>query len=417
MAKRISKMPHIENDFSVTTLSNGLRLVSRRRQGLVSYIGVVVNAGSRDEDPRHEGLAHFVEHTIFKGTDKRRAWQISSRMETVGGELNAYTSKEETMVYTNAPAGNEDRALELLADLITSSRFPSSEIDKEREVIVEEIYSYLDSPSERVYDEYEELAYKGSGLSHNILGTPESVHEIESSDCRNFLDKFYVPSNMVIYCVTPLSDNEILKKAEKYFSGLADIPADHNRVTPPPMTHFDVHRDNGTHQANSIMGVRTFSRNDDRRFPLFLLNNYLAGPCMNSLLNRELREKRGYVYAVDSNVSLLSDTGLLTIYFGCDPKNVARCRKLIEKEVNRLCSHTLSASSFEKIKRQYCGQLLSSTDNIENRAMSLGKSMLYYNRVHDIRTTIERVMQVKAEDMRSVAESIFSQGLSTLTLT
>lgn len=404
-------------DYTLIKLSNGLRIVCRSREGLVSYIGVVVNAGSRDEDSAHEGLAHFVEHTIFKGTTKRRAWQISSRMESVGGELNAYTSKEETMVYTNAPVGYEDRALELLADLVTSSRFPEAEIEKEREVIVEEIYSYLDSPSDRVYDEFEELAYKGSGLAHNILGIPESVRKITGKDCRDFLDRFYIPDNMVVYCVTPLSEKEMLRKVEKYFGHISFAPIVHHRITPPVMESFDERRDNGTHQANTIMGTRAFGREDERRFALYLLNNYLGGPCMNSRLNRELREKRGYVYAVDSNVSLLSDTGLIIIYFGCDPRNVSKCRRLIEKEVDNLCSVRMSESTFEKVKRQYCGQLLASSDHIENRAMSLGKSVLYYDSVFDISTTTERIMEVNAEEMREVAEAVFSKGMSTLTLT
>lgn len=406
-----------DNKYNVTTLANGLRIVCHQHPGMVSYIGVVINVGSRDEDGDHEGLAHFVEHTIFKGTDKRRAWQIASRMETVGGELNAYTSKEETMVFANSPAGYEDRALELLADLVTSSRFPEAEIEKECEVIVEEIYSYLDSPAERIYDEFEELAYKGSGLSHNILGTPESVRKMESSDCRNLLDRFYVPSNMVVYCVTPLPAKVILKKVDKYFGALKSMPVSHNRISPPPMTFFDERKDTGTHQANTIMGGRTFGRTDPRRFPLFLLNNYLAGPCMNSRLNRELREKRGMVYTVDSNVSLLSDTGLLIIYFGCDPSNVARCRRLIKKEIENLAGTRISEKTFEKIKNQYCGQLVSSSDHIENRAMSLGKSLLYFDDIHDINTSIEHIKTVTAEEMRSVAELVFTPGLSTLTLT
>ena len=399
------------------SLSNGLRVVCKKRVGLVSYIGVIINAGSRDEDSDHEGLAHFVEHTIFKGTEKRRAWQISSRMEVVGGELNAYTSKEETMVYTNAPSGNEDRSLELLSDLIKNSRFPENEIDKEREVIVEEIYSYLDSPSERVFDEFEELAYKGSGLSHNILGTPESVRKISGRDCRGFIERFYVPSNMVIYCVTPLEDKEILRKVEKYFGSISPQTAVHDRVSPPSMLFFDERRDNGTHQANTIMGARTFSRTDPRRFALFLLNNYLGGPCLNSLLNRELREKRGYVYTVESNVGLLSDTGMLSIYMGCDPGNVRKCRRIVENIINDLCSSPLKEGAFDKVKRQYCGQLLSSSDHIENRAMALGKSILYFNTIHDISTTTSQIMEVKAEEMRNVAELVFSDGLSTLTLT
>lgn len=397
-------------------LCNNLRVVVKQREGLVSYIGILVNAGSRDENSEHEGLAHFVEHTIFKGTDKRRDWQISSRMETVGGELNAYTSKEETMVYTNSPIGYEDRALELLADLVTSSRFPSNEIDKEREVIIEEIYSYLDSPSERIYDEFEELAYKGCDLAHNILGSPESVMKIKSEDCRNFLDAFYKPENMVVYCVTPLPEEKILKKVEKYFGAIPDSKVIHQRHTPSPLEYFDELRDHGSHQANTIMGTRAFSRKDERRFALYLLNNYLGGPCLNSRLNRELREKRGYVYTVDSNVGLLSDTGLFMIYFGCDPKNIKKCRHIIDNQINSLCENRLSGPAFEKVKRQYCGQLLASSDQIENRAMALSKSLLYFDHVYDIDTTIKRIMEVSAEEMRQVAQDLFAHGLSTLTL-
>lgn len=404
------------NEIELATLANGLRVVCRRREGLVSYIGVIINAGSRDEDAAHEGLAHFVEHTLFKGTEKRRAWQINTRMESIGGELNAYTSKEETMIYTNAPSGYEDRALELLADLVTSSNFPPAEINKEKEVIIEEIYSYLDNPGERIYDEFEELAYKGSRLAHNILGTTESVKTIEGKDCRAFLDQFYQPQNMVVYCVSPLSNKDMLRKVEKYFGVSRDMPVKHERVVPSRMEHFDERHDNGTHQANTIMGTRVFGRTDSRRFPLFLLNNYFGGPCMNSRLNQELREKRGLVYTVESNVSLLSDTGLLMIYFGCDPSNVKKCRSLIEREIETLRSTSMSERAFERIKKQYCGQLLTSSDNIENRAMSLGKSIMYFNKVHDIPATIERIMSVTAAEMRDVAELVFAEGLSILTL-
>ena len=406
-----------EERYLLDKLPNGLRVVCRRREGLVSYIGVVVNAGSCDEDSDHEGLAHFVEHTLFKGTDKRRAWQISSCMESVGGEINAYTSKEETMVYTNAPAGYEERALELIFDLVSSSRFPENEIEKEREVIIEEIYSYLDSPSDRVYDEFEELAYRGSGLAHNILGSPESVRKLQGTDCREFISRFYLPSEMVIYCVTPLPEEKMMRLVAKYFSRLAARESSLRRTLPPPMQHFDEVRDNGTHQANTIMGARVFGRNDPRRFPLFLLNNYLAGPCMNSVLNRELREKRGYVYAVESNVGLLGDTGLLLIYFGCDRANVSRCRRIITHTIDALCQSPLNPRTFEKIKKQYCGQLLASSDHIENRAMSLGKSVLYFNEIHGISHTARRIMEVTPSEMREAAELIGGDALSTLTLT
>ena len=409
-------MERKEQPYNIHTLDNGLRVVCRQRAGLVSYIGVVINAGSSDESSSHEGLAHFVEHTIFKGTDKRRAWQISSHMESIGGELNAYTSKEETMVYTNAPSGYEERAVELIYDLVGSSVFPKAEIDKEREVVIEEIYSYLDSPSDRIFDEFEELAYKGSGLSHNILGSPESVRTLKSEDCRGFIDRYYIAPNMVVYCVTPLPEERMLKLVNKYFGKLPRKESSLKRILPPPLEIFDEYRDKGNHQANTIMGTRTFGRKDARRFPLFLLNNHLAGPCMNSLLNRELREKRGYVYTVDSTVSLLSETGLMQIYFGCDPSNVKRCRKIIEREIDRLCQNTFSETSFNKIKRQYCGQLIASSDHIENRAMSLGKSVLYFDKINDISSTIGHIMEVTPAQMRDVAEEILGPRLSVLTL-
>ncbi|MBD5358161.1 MAG: insulinase family protein [Bacteroides sp.] len=406
----------MNHKYNVFTLGNGLRVVNWHRDGLVSYIGFVVNAGSRDEDTAHFGLAHFVEHTIFKGTDKRRGWQISSRMEVVGGELNAYTSKEETMVYTNAPAGYEERAIELLADLVMSSRFPADDIDREREVIAEEINSYLDSPSDSVYDEFEEHAYAGSGLAHNILGTHESIKHLSGSDCRNFLDRYYTPSNMVMYCATSMDPDRLMRLVERYF-GLLHFPhAVHTREVPPPVKLFDIREDRGNHQANTIVGSRVFGRRDPRRFALFLLNNYLGGPCMNSRLNREMREKRGYVYTVDSNVSLMSDSGLLLIYFGSDPSTVGKCRRLIDNELDRLANGELPAQTFEKIKRQYCGQLLVSSDHIENRAMSLAKSLLYFDSVSDISTMAENIMTVTPAQVREVAELLVAGKCGALTI-
>lgn len=406
----------MNQSYRVFTLDNGLRMVCKQTTGLVSYIGAVVNAGSRDEDEDHQGLAHFVEHTIFKGTPSRKGWQIANRMEVVGGELNAYTSKEETMIYTNAPAGYEERALQLLSDLIMSSCFPKEEVEREREVVIEEINSYLDSPADSVYDEFEELAYAGSDLAHNILGSKDSVMALSGEECRKFLDKYYTPGNMVVYCTSPVSPDKLLKLVEKYFSGMHFITPAHKRSLPPAMEKFDEVRNRGNHQANTIVGARVFGRQDPRRFALFLLNNYLGGPCMNSRLNRELREKRGYVYTVESNVSLMSDCGLMLIYFGSDPSVVVKCRRLISNELDRLAQSSLSPTVFEKIKRQYCGQLLVSSDHRESRAMSLGKSILYYNEIHDISSTAERIMEVSSEEFREVASMLTTDKCSALTL-
>lgn len=397
-------------------LSNGLRLVYVPTDGLVSYIGVDINAGSRDEDENRHGLAHFVEHTIFKGTDRRRSWQISSCMESVGGDLNAFTSKEDTMIYTSSPRGFEARALALLAELLTSSVFPSPDIDREREVVVEEINSYLDSPADSVFDEFEELAYAGSGLAHNILGTPDSVRRLTGDDCRRFVDSLYTPGDMVVYCCSSLPFDKAVRLTEKYFSLLDRPSTPRNRITPPMPMPFDEVRDRENHQANTILGVRTFGRSDSRRHALYLLNNYLGGPSMNSRLSRELRDKRGLVYAVDSNVSLLSDTGLMMIYFGCDPATTDKCRKIILNEIDRLAQNQVSGTTLEKMKRQYCGQLLVTSDQKENRVMGVAKGVLTQGQAMDIEQLADHIREVSAETLREVAETLISNGFNRLTL-
>lgn len=408
--------PNTDNPIHIITLSNGLRAVIRRTPGVVSYIGVAIGAGSRDERPDRYGLAHFVEHTIFKGTLHRRSWHISNRMESIGGELNAYTSKEETLIYTNAPAGYARRAIELLADVISNSIFPEAELEREREVVIEEINSYLDSPGEAVYDEFEELIYAGSGLAHNILGTPESVRRLTPEDCREFLATRYTPDNMVIYVADPGDPDRIARLLERYFGSLNRSGSKANHLPAPMVTPFDEVHDRDGHQAHTIVGARTFGRLDPRRHALLLLNNYLGGPCMNSRLNQELREQRGLVYAVDSNVALMSDTGLLSIYFGADPANVNKCRKLIARELDRLAQSRMPERTFESIKRQYCGQLLVGSDHRESSAMSMAKSLMYFGSVHTISETARKVREVSADQLREVAELLSPSLCSTLTL-
>lgn len=402
--------------YNIFTLPNGLRCVHLHTDSNVAYIGVAVNAGSRDEPADRLGLAHFVEHTVFKGTRHRSSWHISNRMESIGGELNAYTSKEETVIYTNAPAGNSERALELLADLIAYSSFPSDELEKERDVVIEEIFSYRDSPSDSIYDLFDDKIYAGSGPGHNILGTPESVKSLNGNDCRKFIEDFYVPSNMVLYAATPDNEHLIERLALKHFGPLHLSGAVHNRRIPPMNTPFFETMERDGHQAHTILGARTFGRNDDRRFPLFLLNNYLGGPCMNSRLNQELRDRRGYVYTVDSSVALLSDAGTMLIYFGSDKSTVDKCLRIIRRELDKLANSPIKPGVFEKIKRQYAGQLLVSSDHRESISMSMGKSLLYYNEVHDVKWTTEKIMSVSPEDVRSVAELLAPGLTSKLTL-
>lgn len=398
------------------TLPNGLRVVVAPLQGEVSYIGIAVGAGSRDEDASRQGLAHFVEHTVFKGTRRRKSWQISCRMEQVGGELNAYTTKEETMIYTNAPAGYEDRALELISDLIRNASFPRTEIEREREVIVEEIRSYEDSAADSVYDLFEEHAYAGSALAHNILGSVESVRLLTGEDARGFIDRWYNPSNMVLYCCSPEKPEKSMRHVEKYFSDLSFPDCKRQGDVVPKPEPFDVVEERDNQQANTIVGARVFGRCDTRRYALFLLNNYLGGPCMNSRLNLELRERRGLVYTVESNVSLMSDTGLILFYFGTDSRMVDRCSSLIKGEISRLADKCLAERSFNRIRDQYCGQLIVGTDHRESRAMALAKSVLYYDEIHDIVSTAKKIREVTPEQLRDVAALILENGLNRLTI-
>lgn len=409
----------MESPFNeIVRLANGLRCVVARQPG-ITYCGLAVGAGTRDEGPNTHGLAHFVEHTLFKGTPRRSSSRIASRMESVGGELNAYTTKEETLIYTVAPSGYLDRALGLLADLVQNSIFPDSEIEKEKEVVIDEINSYLDSPGEAIFDEFEDLLYLGTPLGHNILGTPQSVKDLSSQDCLDFLHTYYTAPNMVLYCVGDFDRDMALKKIEKYFCSLrgASSSAQNGRmVITDAYEPFEQVRYPGLHQSHTLVGTRLFGRKDPRRYSLFLLNNYLGGPAMNSVLNRELREKRGYVYTVDSMTALLSDCGAFQIYFGCDREHVKPCKKIISSQLKKLAETPMKPRIFEAARRQYIGQLEVAASYAESRAMNLGKSVLYYDEVLTPATTASELERLQPADIMHTARLICERGLSSLSL-
>ena len=399
----------------ITETRNKLRVVVERSAGPVSYIGLAVNAGSRDDPSQHPGLAHFLEHTIFKGTRRRRAWHISNRMERIGGELNAYTAKEMTMVYTTAPSGYTERALELLADLILNASFPTVETERERDIVIEEIHSYQDSPSDAVFDEFDELIYAGSGLAHNLLGSVESVRELDGRNARAFLDRFYVPSNMALYCVVSDPDRA-LKLIDKYFGGMQFTFAGHDRHTPVVVEPFELDRDRDNSQANTIVGCRVPGRYDPGRYALMLFNNILGGPALNSILCQQIRERRGLAYTIESNLSLMSDCGTFCVYFGSEHSTVAKCQRLVREHIARLADRRLSNRAFAQARDQYCGQLSVLSDNRENCAMSMGRSLLLYGDVRSLSHTAEQIREVTPEQLRAAAESVASQNLSRLSL-
>lgn len=404
----------METEFHYSTLSTGLRVVVRHRPGaVVEHCGVAVNAGSRDEELDRYGLAHFVEHTIFKGTARRRAWHILNRMERVGGELNAYTTKEETMLYSIFPAGNLARALDLISDLVAGSNFPAVEIDRERQVVCDEIDTYLDIPSEGIFDDFEELIFAGSSLAHPILGSRESVGRLDTEVCRSYLERFYTPGEMVLFYSGPERPDRFLAMAERYFSVLVRADSPRMRKSPPAVERFSETRRIGTHQAHTVLGARVPGMDDDKRYAMSLLTNILGGPGMNSLLNVALRERRGLVYTIDASTSLMTDAGLFTVYFGCDEEDVERCCRLVEGVIGPLRETCVSERKLSEAKRQYMGQLTVASTQTEQSTLSMARSTLYRGRAMTTSEVMESIRSVTAEDLRECASRL---SLSRLTL-
>lgn len=404
-------------DATVTyfTLSNGLKAVHRYRPGEVEYCGVAVNAGSRDElSPDRFGLAHFVEHTIFKGTRHRRAWHIINRMEAVGGELNAYTTKEETFIYSTFPAGNLQRAAELIADLIRHSSFPRAEIERERDVVADEIDSYSDVPADGIYDDFEDKIFAGSPLGHNILGTRQALDGMTSEVCRKYLDDYYTPGQMVFFYSGPMSELKVERIAERYF-GCMNLPnTARSREEPRSVAVFDDVKEISSHQSHVVMGARVGGMFAPDRYAMALLTNILGGPGMNSLLNVELRERRGLVYTIDASTSLLTDTGLFTIYFGCDHADASKCRRLVTTTIDRIAQGSFDDRRLAAAKRQYAGQLVIASTHAEQTTLSMGRSMLYYGSVAPLSVTLDRVESLNVDDIIAAARRL--TDLSVLTL-
>ena len=397
--------------YSSFVLPTGLRIVHLPSDSPVSYCGFVVNAGTRDEQSGQYGLAHFVEHTLFKGTEKRKARHILNRMEVVGGELNAYTTKEETFLYTICLQEDIERAIELLSDLIYRSQFPEAEIEKEREVIIDEIHSYEDSPSELIFDEFENLLFAGSDLGHAILGDVESIRHFTSASCRNFVDKFYSSVNPVFFSCGRTPFSRILRYVEKYsamfFSG---APNRSLRRYPESMPAKSITQDKNLHQTHVVIGGKAYGMFEDKRMGLLLLNNILGGPGMNSRLNVNLREKYGLVYSVESEIVSYTDTGVFTIYFGCEHESKEQCCRLIQKELKLLRDKRLSGSQLATAVKQWKGQLGISSENKESVALRLGKCFLHFNRHDTLPETYQKIDALTTEGLLEIANEIFDEN-------
>ncbi len=397
------------------TLPNGLRIIHEPTLSKVSYCGFAIDAGTRDEAENEQGMAHFVEHLIFKGTEKRKAWHILNRMENVGGDLNAYTNKEETVVYAAFLAEHLERALELLGDIVFHSTFPQHEIEKETEVIIDEIQSYEDNPSELIFDDFEDMIFRNHPLGRNILGKPDLLRSFRTEDVLSFTRRFYQPGNMVFFVQGQYDFKKIVRLAEKH---LADVPAvtvDNQRVPPPLYVPERLVVPKDTHQAHVMIGSRGYNAYDDKRTALYLLNNILGGPGMNSKLNVSLRERRGLVYNVESNLTSYTDTGAFCIYFGTDIEDMDTCLKLTYKELKRMRDVKMTSSQLAAAKKQLIGQIGVASDNFENNALGMAKTYLHYHKYESSEVVFKRIETLTAEQLMEVANEMFAEEyLSTL---
>lgn len=402
-------------NYHTHTLSNGLRIIHAPNQSAVAYCGFAIDAGTRDEAENEQGMAHFVEHLIFKGTQKRHAWHILNRMEHVGGDLNAYTNKEETVVYSAFLAEHFPRAVELLADIVFHSTFPQPEIDKEVEVIIDEIQSYEDSPCELIFDDFEELIFPNHPLGRNILGNPDLLHQFKSEDALRFTNRYYQPNNMIFFVQGNIDFKRVIRLVEKATADLSSNTSTFERKCPElyiPQT-LTLHRD--THQAHVMIGSRGYDAHNEKRTALYLLNNILGGPGMNSRLNVSLRERSGLVYNVEANLTSYTDTGVFCIYFGTEHKDVERCIRLVKKELKKLCDKPLSPIQLAAAKKQIIGQIGVARDHAENTALSMAKTFLHYHKMDNPQDIFQRIEALTAKELWEVSNEMFAEeNLSSL---
>ena len=443
--------------YNTYTLDNGLRIIHLPSDSKVVYCGYQINAGTRNEEPGEEGLAHFCEHVTFKGTERRKAWHILNCLESVGGDLNAYTNKEGTVYYSAILKEHIARAVDLLSDIVFHSVYPQAEIDKEVEVICDEIESYNDSPAELIYDEFENILFKGSPLGHNILGTAEQVRAFKTEDALRFTQKLYRPDNAIFFAYGDIDFKKLVKLIQKALGECpkgrelacstdcksAETPTE-ERITEGTPTgeipteemeagdanhkvqssKFNVQSkvagqtivmQKNTHQAHVMIGTQAYDVNDDRRMPLYLLNNMLGGPGMNAKLNLALREHNGLVYTVESTMVAYGDTGTWSIYFGCDEHDVKRCLRLVRKELDKFMQKPLSDAQLKAAKKQIKGQIGVACDNRENFALDFGKSFLHYGWEKTVDRLYEQVDEITAAQIQAVAQELFDKDrLTTL---
>lgn len=401
----------LESEFAYRQhkLSNGIRLVHRSTYSPVAHCAITINVGSRDELPEENGIAHFIEHCIFKGTEKRKNVHILNRIDGVGGELNAFTTKEETCIYATFLNNYHERVLELFSDIVFNSIFPQKELEKEKTVVIDEINSYEDNPSELIFDDFDKLVFGNHGLGRYILGTENKVMNFTTEKIKQFIQRTYSTDSMVISTIGAIEFEAWIQLCEKYFGS---INKDTKQIHRSPHKNYKpkikvFNRD--TYQAHVVMGNLAFSYKNKHKLAFSLLNNMLGGPAMNSRLNMKIREKYGFTYTLESNYTAYSDTGLFSVYAATDEKYIDKTIKLIENELEYYCNKQIKPLALKQAKQQLIGQLAIQYESNQNEVISMGKSILNYNRIDTLKTTNQEIEKITAQEIQEVAQIVFQK--------
>lgn len=395
-------------EYNVHTLPNGIRLLHVPSASAISHACIIVNTGSRDEPENKAGLAHFIEHLIFKRTEKRSTNQILNRLESVGADLNAYTTKEYTCVHASFLNPYLDRTLDLFNDILFHSTFPEEEMDKEKSVILDEISSYLDQPEEAINDDFEDMLFAGHALGNNILGTTESVQHFTREDVINFIKANYRTNEIVVAVLGNYTLNSVVNKGSKHFADVEENNPNKERVKPGIIAQNNTTIYKPIMQAHCILGRQAYSTHQLQKVPLMLLNNYFGGNGMSSVLNLQIREKHGIAYTIESNFSPLSDTGIFSIYFGTDKEKQAKALSLIFKEIKKLREHPLNELQLQKAKNKFIGQIALGEENRIGLIISMAKSLIDHNKIDSLETVFEKINAVTTKQMAEVTDEILN---------
>lgn len=394
-------------EFFTYTLPNGIRCIHKRVRSSVVHCALSINTGSRDEEKNEAGMAHLVEHMLFKGTERRRAYHVNCRLENLGGELNAFTTKEETVIHATTLRSDFSKAAELIADVVFHSTFPEHELEKEKQVIFDEINLYKDSPSERIYDDFEELAFSDSPIGRNILGCKASLKKMGQADMVRFIGRTHNTDQMVFSVIGNVSEKTFMQIVERYFGEIPENRRAFERVRPGVLEPFRKQVSRGTHQNHCIIGTRAYDLYDIRRPALLLLSNYLGGPSANSLLNVELRERNALSYSVESSYTPFTDTGIAAIYFSCERDKTDRCLDIVEQQLNKIRTTPLTPRSLSIAKKQFIGQMAISTESNEAYMLAAAKSYLIYGKVDSMAEITARIKAIGSEEIMEAAKDIY----------